>query len=77
MRLILNSGGYTMGEHKCINEERLRKLEVEGGIMNTRIDNLIKSLDSLTGWVKALVIGLIPTLVGAFGWLIVQVFLKK
>jgi hypothetical protein len=62
--------------HECINEERLRNLERDGAVMSNEIQNLIKSLNSLTGWVKALVIALVPSLIGVFGWLIVKVFDK-
>jgi hypothetical protein len=62
--------------HICHNEARIIQLEKEGAAMNTEIKNLVKSLDSLTGWIKALIIALIPIIFGSMGWLITQVFKK-
>jgi hypothetical protein len=65
-------------QHTCHNEERLRKLETDGATMSTEIKNLVKSLDSLTGWIKGLVIALIPVVAtvifGVIGWLVVQLY---
>ena len=60
----------------CLNEERIRKLECDGATMSNEIKNLVKSLDSLTSWIKGLVIALIPIIFGSMGWLIVQAFKK-
>jgi hypothetical protein len=62
--------------HECKQEERLRKLECDGVLMSAEVKNLVKSLDSLTGWIKGLVISLIPIVCGVMGWLIMQT-LKK
>jgi hypothetical protein len=52
------------------HESRIRKLEISDATMTERMDNLIKQLSSLTGWVKALVIILITSLTGFLIWYI-------
>jgi dynactin complex subunit len=59
-------------EHKCINEERLRKLEHSEAIMGTKIESLTKELEKLTSALRSLVWVMIPTILGAFGFLVAQ-----
>ena len=62
--------GGTIMEHKCVNEERLRKLEQQEAIMGVKIDNLIKELDSLTTTLKVFIWTMIPASMTAIGFLI-------
>jgi hypothetical protein len=62
--------GYDV-ENKINDLEcRLRNVEVTGARQQEKIDSLISQLNSLTSWVKALVLLLIPTVLSAFGFLI-------
>ena len=63
--------------HICQQEIRIAKLEADMTGQNRDVQNLVKRLDSLTAWVRALVITLIPTVLSMFGFLIWQVILRK
>ncbi|MBO8161345.1 MAG: hemolysin XhlA family protein [Thermosipho sp. (in: Bacteria)] len=52
------------------HEIRIRKLEINDAEMGQKIQNLIDKIDNLTGWLKALVLLGISTLVGFFIWYI-------
>lgn len=56
--------------HDCTQEERIANLERAEGITSVRIDNLIETISSLTGWVRLLVITAIPCVLSAFGFLL-------
>ena len=58
--------------HECKQEERIRKLERNEAVVSTEVKNLIKKLDDLTGWIKALVMVSIPLLATALGFLIMK-----
>ena len=60
----------------CQNEERLRKIELEGAIMSTQLTSLVKSLDKLSSRIFSLVLALIPTILSVVGFLIWQVIQK-
>ena len=62
--------------HTCQQEVRIAKLEADIAGQNRDIQNLIKRLDNLTSWVRALVITLIPAVLSLFGFLIWQVIQK-
>lgn len=49
-------------------DDRVHVLEKSDVRMTERVDNLIKQLESLTAWVKTLVILLVTTLGGFFIW---------
>ena len=55
-------------------EGRVGDLEVASACTTINIDNLIKRLDSISGWLKALVITLVPCTLSAVGFLIWNVF---
>lgn len=63
--------------HECRQEMRIARIEADMTGQNRDIINLIKRLDSLTKGIWALVLSLIPTTFGLFGFLIWQVFTKK
>lgn len=60
--------------HQCHQEIRIATLESKTDVAKTEIGNLIKRLDNLTIWIRALVITLIPTIISAFGFLFWQTF---
>ena len=62
----------TIDEKVEAQECRIRKLEQDNAATGVKMDNLISTMNSLLGWVKTLVIALIP----AVGYLVLQ-FLKK
>ena len=62
--------------HICYQEQRIAKLEAEMTGQNRDIQNLVKRLDNLTKGIWALVLTLIPTVLGLFGFLIWQVLGK-
>ena len=57
--------------HECRQEERLRVLEQSDACMGIEIKNLIGKLSELTGWIKALILTVIPVLLSALGLLLV------
>ncbi len=63
-------------EHKCINEIRIRTLEIHEASTGTEIKNLIKKMDSLANWIKALMIMFGTAGLTAFGYLVVE-WVKK
>jgi hypothetical protein len=65
-----------MALHICLQESRIAKLEAEMTGQNRDIQNLIKRLDNLTKGIWALVLTLIPTFLGLFGFLIWQILDK-
>jgi hypothetical protein len=62
--------------HVCQQEIRIAKLEADSVGHNRDIQNLIQKLDGLTKGLWALVLTLIPVIIGAFAFLIVE-FVKK
>ena len=54
--------------HEC----RIQKLEQNDAIMGIKIENLVETMDNLLGWIKILVVSMIP----AIGFLFYQVFKK-
>ncbi|MCT4566151.1 MAG: hemolysin XhlA family protein [Maledivibacter sp.] len=50
------------------HEKRIGNLEINDAKMSEKIENLIEKLDSLTTWIKALVMLGITSLVGFFFW---------
>lgn len=50
--------------------KRIGKLEISDAKMGEKIENLIDKLDSLTNWIKALVMICITSLMGFFFWYI-------
>jgi hypothetical protein len=65
-----------MAIHTCYQEQRLAKLEADMNGQNRDIQHLIKRLDNLTKGLWALVLTLLPTVVGLFGFLIWQILNK-
>ena len=59
--------------HICYQELRIAKLEADMTGQNHDIQNLVKRLDNLTKGIWALVLTLIPTVLGLFGFLIWQI----
>lgn len=63
-------------EHKEISEQlrdhekRIVSLEKADAEFAIRLQNLIEKIDSLTGWIKALVVSIIGTGVGFIIWYI-------
>lgn len=56
----------TVKEH----ERRIVALEKADAEFTIRLQNLIEKIDSLTGWIKALVVSIITTGVGFIVWYI-------
>lgn len=52
------------------HEKRIVALEKTDAEFAIRMENLIEKIDSLTGWVKALVISIVTTGVGFIIWYI-------
>jgi len=52
------------------HEKRLISLEKADAEFAIRLQNLIEKIDSLTGWIKALVVSIIGTGVGFIIWYI-------
>lgn len=52
------------------HEKRIGKLEISDAKMGEKIESLIEKLDSLTGWIKALVMLVATSFVGFFFWYI-------
>ena len=52
------------------HEKRIIALEKADAEFAVRLQNLIEKIDSLTGWIKALVISIIGTGVGFIVWYI-------
>lgn len=48
--------------------QRIRALESADAAMAVRMENLCEKLDSLTSWIKALVVMLITSMSGFFIW---------
>lgn len=65
-----------MAIHICKQETRLSKLEADMCGQNHDIQNLIKRLDNLTKGLWALVLTLIPTVLGVFGFFVWEVIKK-
>ena len=51
-----------------VHESRITKLEIADSEIFAKIDNLIKSVNSLVGWIKSLVVTLLVALLGFFVW---------
>ncbi|WP_432406760.1 hemolysin XhlA family protein [Wukongibacter sp. M2B1] len=51
-------------------EKRIGKLEINDAKMGEKIENLIEKLDSLTSWIKALVMLVATSFIGFFFWYI-------
>lgn len=62
--------------HSCYQEQRLAKLEADMNGQNHDIQNLIKRLDNLTKGLWALVLTLLPTVIGLF-WLLIWQIINK
>ncbi|WP_432662468.1 hemolysin XhlA family protein [Wukongibacter baidiensis] len=52
------------------HEKRIGKLEINDAKMGEKIENLIEKLDSLTSWIKALVMLVATSFIGFFFWYI-------
>lgn len=52
------------------HSDRIRQLELSEAMTGQKIENLIEKLDSLTSWIKALVMLGATSLVGFFIWYI-------
>ena len=52
------------------HEKRIGKLEINDAKMGEKIENLIKKLDSLTSWIKALVMVFAASFISFFFWYI-------
>ena len=52
------------------HEKRIAALEKANAEFAIRLQNLIEKIDSLTGWIKALVVSIIGTGVGFIIWYI-------
>ena len=52
------------------HEKRIIALEKANAEFTIRLQNLIEKIDSLTGWIKALVVSIITTGVGFVIWYI-------
>ncbi|WP_432400898.1 hemolysin XhlA family protein [Wukongibacter sp. M2B1] len=52
------------------HEKRIGKLEINDAKMGEKIENLIGKLDSLTSWIKALVMLVATSFIGFFFWYI-------
>jgi hypothetical protein len=52
------------------HEKRIVALEKSDAEFAIRLQNLIEKIDSLTGWIKALVVSIISTGVGFIVWYI-------
>ena len=52
------------------HEKRIVSLEKSDAEFAIRLQNLIEKIDSLTGWIKALVVSIITTGVGFIIWYI-------
>lgn len=52
------------------HEKRIGKLEISDAKMAEKMENLIEKLDSLTSWIKALVMLGGTSLIGFFFWYI-------
>lgn len=52
------------------HEKRIGNLEINEAKMGEKIENLIEKLDSLTSWIKALVMLGATSLIGFFFWYI-------
>lgn len=52
------------------HENRIKDLEISDAKMGEKLDNLIKQLENLAAWIKALVILGGTSLVGFFFWYI-------
>ena len=52
------------------HEKRIIALEKANAEFTIRLQNLIEKIDSLTGWIKALVVSIIGTGVGFIIWYI-------
>ncbi len=48
------------------HEQRIRELEISRAELKQQVKDLVKSLDSLTNWIKALVVMGATSLVGFF-----------
>jgi hypothetical protein len=55
------------------HEKRIVALEKSDAEFAIRLQNLIEKIDSLTGWIKALVVSIITTGVGFIIWYIVSI----
>lgn len=63
--------------HICDKEDRIRRLEQSEVVQKTELQHLIGRLDNLTVWIRALVITLLTSALGAFGFLLWQVISNK
>ena len=52
------------------HEKRIGQLEISDAKMGEKIENLIEKLDSLTSWIKALVLLVSTSFIGFFFWYI-------
>ena len=52
------------------HEKRIGQLEINNANMGEKIENLIKKLDSLTSWIKALVMLVAASFTSFFFWYI-------
>jgi hypothetical protein len=62
--------------HTCINEDRIRELELKEAVMGSKIENLIEKLNDLTNWIKVLIVTLLPVGLAGVGFLLVN-WIKK
>jgi hypothetical protein len=58
--------------HECINESRIRLLEIHEATQGQEIKNLIEKMDALMSWIKALMIMFLTSSISVIGYLIVK-----
>jgi hypothetical protein len=64
------TGHQEVREQLRDHEKRIVALEKANAEFAIRLQNLIEKIDSLTGWIKALVVSIISTGVGFIVWYI-------
>ena len=64
------TGHQEVREQLRDHEKRIVALEKANAEFAIRLQNLIEKIDSLTGWIKALVVSIIGTSVGFIVWYI-------
>jgi hypothetical protein len=56
--------------------KRIVALEIRDAEQSVKIDNLVKSLNNLAGWIKALIITIFTASIGFFVWLMQYLITK-
>ena len=60
--------------HQCPYRNRIEELEKARVGFDKDISSLVDKLSTLTWWMRALVITMIPCVLGAFGYLFLEAF---